>query len=133
MINKDKIIEYLEDNDLAEIEEIKVEEDLLVLRFFYDFDRDELAAAKAYANDECKDEAESEDWYEEYFLPYLNDIAIDNAGEVIEDLIEEFDVEAQYIAYETDIDSYDYCEFIAVICEEGRNCEIEEILDELEM
>ena len=85
------------------------------MRFFYDFDRDELAAARPMPMMNVKDEAESEDWYEEYFLPYLNDIAIDNAGEVIEDLIEEFDVEAQYIAYETDIDSYDYCEFIAVI------------------
>ena len=46
MINKDKIIEYLEDNDLAEIGN-QSREDLLVLRFFYDFDRDELAAAKA--------------------------------------------------------------------------------------
>ena len=47
--------------------------------------------------------------------------------------MDEFDVQAQYITYETDQESYDYCEFIAVIYEKDKNCDIEEILDELEM
>ncbi|NLZ48254.1 MAG: hypothetical protein GX895_05590 [Clostridiales bacterium] len=132
-MDKNKIISFLEDNDLSEVEEIKSEDGVLVLRFFYDFDRDELEAAKAYANDECEEEEESEEWYEEYFLPYLNEIAIDNTGEVIEDLIDEFDVQAQYITYETDEDTYDYSEFVAVIYEKDKNCDIEEILDDLDM
>lgn len=133
MVDKSKIIAFLEDNDLSEVEEVKFDDEALVLRFYYDFDRDEIEAARAYANDECEEEEESEEWYEEYFLPYLNDLAIDNAGEVLEDLMDEFDVQAQYITYETDQESYDYCEFIAVIYEEDKNCDIEEILDELEM
>ncbi|NLM35545.1 MAG: hypothetical protein GX206_08910 [Clostridiales bacterium] len=133
MVDKSKIIAFLEDNDLSEVEEVKFDDEALVLRFYYDFDRDEIEAARAYANDECEEEEESEEWYEEYFLPYLNDLAIDNAGEVLEDLMDEFDVQAQYITYETDQESYDYCEFIAVIYEKDKNCDIEEILDELEM
>lgn len=133
MIDKSKIVSFLEDNDLLEVEEIKYDGEALVLRFFYDFDGDELAAAKAYANDECSDEPESQEWYEEYFLPYLNELAIDNAGEVVEDMIDEFGIQAQYITYETDEESYDYCEFIAVIYEKDKDCDIEEILDELEM
>lgn len=133
MFDKSKVIAFLEDNDLSEVDEIKCDEEALVLRFFYDFDRDEIEAAKSYANDECEEEEESEEWYEDYFLPYLNEIAIDNAGEVIEDLIDELDVQAQYITYETDKENYDYCEFIAVVYEKDKDCDIEEILDELEL
>ena len=69
MVDKSKIIAFLEDNDLSEVEEVKFDDEALVLRFYYDFDRDEIEAARAYANDECEEEEESEEWYEEYFLP----------------------------------------------------------------
>lgn len=133
MLDKKQIIKFLEDNDLSEVEELEYKDDALVVRFYYDFDSDELASARAYANDECEDEQESDEWYDEFFLPYLNEIAVDNAGEILEDLMEDFDLQAQYITYETDKESYDYCEFIAVISEEDKDYNIEDVLDELEL
>lgn len=130
-MDKSKIKEYLEKNDLSEIEELNYKEDAMVLRFFYDFDEDELKSAKAYASDESDSEAESKEWYEEFFLPYLNDLAIDNVGEIIEEAMEEFEVEAQYISYEADMENYDYCEFIAVFFKKDNYIEIEKVLDEL--
>ncbi|WP_163191730.1 hypothetical protein [Clostridium thermarum] len=133
MLDKKQIIKFLEDNDLTDVEELKYKDDALVVRFYYDFDSDELASARAYANDECEDEQESDEWYDEFFLTYLNEIAVDNAGEIIEELMEEFELQAQYITYETDKESYDYCEFIAVISEIDKNYNIEDVLDELEL
>lgn len=130
-MNKDKIKVYLEENDLTDIEELTYKENAMVLRFFYDFDDEELKAARAYANDESEAEAESEEWYEEHFLPYLNDLAIDNTGEVIEEVMDEFSLEAQYISYEADMENHEYCEFIAVFFNKGDDIEIEKVLDEL--
>ncbi|WP_139905205.1 hypothetical protein [Clostridium thermarum] len=133
MLDKKQIIKFLEDNDLTDVEELEYKDDALVVRFYYDFDSDELASARAYANDECEDEQESDEWYDEFFLTYLNEIAVDNAGEIIEELMEEFELQAQYITYEADKESYDYCEFIAVISEVDKNYNIEDVLDELEL
>jgi hypothetical protein len=132
-MNKEKIKGYLEQNDLTDIEELTYKENTVVLRFFYDFDEDELKSARAYANDESEAEAESKDWYEEYFLPYLNDLAIDNTGEIIEEVMEEFEIEAQYISYEADMENHEYCEFIAVFFKKEDNIEIETVLDELKI
>jgi hypothetical protein len=133
MLNKKQVITFLEENDLTDIEELEYKEDALVVRFYYDFDSEELASAKAYANDECEEEQESDEWFDEFFLPYLNELAIDNAGEILEELMEAFELQAQYVTYETDKESYDYCEFIAVISEKDKNYEIEDVLDELEL
>lgn len=133
MLNKNSVIQYLNENDVNDIEELKYKDDTLVVRFFYDFDEDEIKAAKAYADDECKDESGSDSWYEEYYLPYLNDLAIDNMGEVVEDAMGELELGGQYVAYEADKDNQDYCEFIAVFHEKGIQVEIEDILDELNL
>lgn len=131
MMDKVKITEFLENNGMTEIEEIPYKDNTMVVRFFYDFDDDELKAARAYASDESDKEEESDEWYEEFFLPYLNDLAIDNAGEILEEAMEDLGLEVQYISYEADADNYDYCEFIAVFYKEGNTIEIEKVLDEL--
>lgn len=133
MLNKKEVTTFLEDNDLTDIEEINYKEDALVIRFYYDFDSEELASAKAYANDECEEEQESDEWFEEFFLPYLNELAIDNVGEVMEELMEDLELKVQYVTYETDKEGYDYCEFVAVVSEKDKKYEIEDILDELEL
>jgi hypothetical protein len=130
-MDKVKITEFLENNGMTEIEEIPYKDNTMVVRFFYDFDDDELKAARAYASDESDKEEESDEWYEEFFLPYLNDLAIDNAGEILEEAMEDLGLEVQYISYEADADNYDYCEFIAVFYKEGNTIEIEKVLDEL--
>lgn len=130
-MDKNKIKEYLEKNDFTDMEELSYKDNVMVLRFFYDFDDAELESARAYANDESEAEEKSEEWYEEYFLPYLNDLAIDNTGEIIEEAMEDLGVEAQYISYEADIENHEYCEFIAVFFNKEDDVEIEKVLDEL--
>ncbi|ERI90122.1 hypothetical protein HMPREF1982_04062 [Clostridiales bacterium oral taxon 876 str. F0540] len=132
-MNKEAIIETLEKNGLSEIEEIEYKENAIVLSFIYEFDNDEVEAAKAYANDESEDEENGDTWSEEFFLPYLNDLAVDNVGEIIENMMDEMQIDAQYISYELDEEEYSYNEFIAVFFPKGKAVEIEQILDELEM
>lgn len=132
-MDKKALIDALEKNDLYEIEEIEYKGGVEVLRFFYDFDEDEIEAARAYSNDESEDEENGEVWYEEFFLPYLNDLAVDNVGEVIEDIMESFDIDAQFVSYDMDEEEYNYSEFIAVFFPKGETVEIETVLDELEM
>lgn len=132
MINKEKLISYLEENGIEEIEELKVKNDLVVLRLFYDLDEDEIKAATAYANDEESDE-ESDEWNDEYYLPYLNDVAVDNVGSIIEDSFEEFDIEGQFASYDVDKENSDYCEFIAAFFEKDSDYDLDEIIDELNL
>jgi hypothetical protein len=132
-LDKKAIIEILEKNELSQVEEIEYKEGIVVLRFFYDFDNDEIEAARAYSNDESEDEENGDVWYEEFFLPYLYDLAVDNAGEVIEEIMEELDVDAQFVSYEMDEEEYSYNEFIAAFFPKGKTVEIEKVLDELEM
>ena len=66
------------------------------------------------------------------FLPYLNELAVDSTGEIIEDLMEELDIEAQYMSYEIDRENYDYNEFIAVFYEKEKDINLDEILEKIE-
>lgn len=136
MINKEKLIAYLEENGIEEIEELKVKSDLVVLRLFYDFDEDEIKAATAYANDEESDkesDKESDEWSDEYYLPYLNDVAVDNVGSIIEDSFEEFDIEGQFASYDVEKENSDYCEFIAAFFEKDKDYDLDQIIDELNL
>lgn len=130
-MNKDKILELLEDNGITDVEELKFKDEVLVLRFYYDFDEDEQKAAKAYANDESGEEEGNETWVEEFYKPYLSDLAIDNAGDVLEDVMEELQIEAQFIAYDIDSEDMTYNEFVGTFCESGKNVDIESVLEEL--
>jgi hypothetical protein len=132
-LDKKSIIKVLIENELSEVEELKYKEDALVLRFYYDFDEDSIEAARAYANDECEEEENSDEWYEEFFLPYLNDLAVDEVGEMIEGIMEDFEVDSQYVSYEMDEEEYSYNEFIATFFPKGKAVEIEEVLEELEL
>lgn len=132
-MDKNKIIGILEGNDLSDIEEIEYKDGIFVLRFFYDFDKAELDAAKAFANDESDEEEASEVWTEEYFIPYLMDLAIDNVGESIEEVMEESNISAQYMSYDLTGEDTESCEFIAVFYSEEIEIEIETVLDELKL
>ena len=83
-----EIKSFLEDNDLSDVEEIKQEDDYILLKFYYDFDNDELMAAKSYSNEESDFEAESDEWYNDYYIPFLKDIADDNVESIVEDAAE---------------------------------------------
>ena len=127
------IIKVLEDNELGDIEQIDYKEEALVLRLFYDFDEAAIEAAKAYANDESSEKEGSEEWQYEYFLPYLNDLAVDEVGEIIEEIMEDLSVDAQFVSYELDSEEYSYNEFIAAFFPKGKGIEIEQVLEELKL
>ena len=122
-----EIEDFLGDNGLSEIEEIKNDENYFVIKFYYDFDKDELSAARAYANEESDLESESAEWYTDWYLSYLSDLAKDNVEEIIEELSEEFEVITACKALEMTAKSADYMKFIAIITNE----EIDDIDDML--
>lgn len=133
-MDRNAVIEYLVDNDLSEVEELAyADKDVVALRFYYDFDDEEISAAEAYADDESEEERESEKWNNEFFIPYLSELAVDTVGQVIEDLMEELDLEAQFTSYEVDAEEPDYTEFIAIFYPKNKDVEIEEVLEALNL
>ncbi|KAJ52158.1 hypothetical protein BD780_002115 [Clostridium tetanomorphum] len=133
-MNRNDIIEYLLNNDISEVEELEYrDKDISVLRFFYDFDEDEINAAKAYADDESGKEREDEEWSREFFIPYLSELAVDIVGEVIEDLMEDLNLEVQFTSYEINEEEPDYVEFIGIFYSKGKEVDIDSILDELQL
>ncbi|GAA0070578.1 hypothetical protein UT300003_21020 [Clostridium sardiniense] len=129
-MNAFDIIEILEDNGLTEIQEVLVKDDRVVLEFFYDFDNEELNAAKAYANEESDLEEGSDEWNRDWFIPYLLDIAKDNIESTIEEINDELEFEG--MAHELNIDgnNKDYIKFISVFCTEDCDVELEEMLND---
>lgn len=132
-MEKTVIVDYLKQNDLVDIEEIKYKDDVFLARFYYDFDDAEIEAATAYANDECTEEAEGEKWNQEFFMPYLNDLVIDNVGEIIEECMEKFSVESQYITYDIDEEQVDCVEIIVEFASRGQEIDIEKVIEDLKL
>lgn len=132
-MDKGKIVGFLNENDISEVEEIKYKDNIFVARLYYDFDDDEIDAARNYAKDESEDEEGGEIWNEEFFLPYLNDVAIDNIGDIFEELMENLNIEVQYMSYDVDENQYDYSEIIAVFYDKDDNIDIETVLDDLKL
>lgn len=131
-MEKKAIIEILEENGFNDIEELEYKENDLVIRFYYDFDEASIEAAKAYANDESGEEEGSDDWENEFFLPYLNDLAVDEVGEILEEIMEDMNVDDQFVSYELDSEELSN-EFIAAFFPKGNSIDIEQILDALEL
>ncbi|MGM9933985.1 hypothetical protein [uncultured Clostridium sp.] len=127
-----EIRSFLEDNDLSDVEEVKQEDDYVLVKFYYDFDKEELMAAKSYSNDESDFEAESDEWYNEYYIPYLKEIAEDNVESIIEDVAEEFEIEGKYKELGMESGDLGYLRFIAVFSPEMDEGEMEDILNDYE-
>ena len=84
-MDKEKIINYLEENGFSDVELMSEQKGLIATRFYYDFDKDELKAAEAYANDASGKE-KNDSWHEDFYIPYLTELAIDNVGEIMEEI-----------------------------------------------
>jgi len=125
-----EIKSFLEDNDLSDVEEIKQEDDYILLKFYYDFDKDELMAAKSYSNEESDFEAESDEWYNDYYIPFLKDIADDNVESIVEDAAEEFEIEGKYKSLVMESGELGYLRFVAVFSAEMDESEMEDILND---
>lgn len=161
MIKKEKIIGMLEESGLDDIEVIKEEEGMALVRFWYRFDEDELSAAENFAQseeelDESEEESdedpaedledegldedgdellydEDDEYYDDPALKYLAEIAIDHAGEVLEELRDDLDLEVQYVGYDPTEENYAAYEFVTLIFDKNQPLNIEDILDELDM
>lgn len=124
------IVEFLEDNGVSEVEELKSDNDNIIIKFYYDFDKEELAAARAYANEESDVEEESDEWYRDWYLSYLYDIAKDELDETFEELNEEFNTSSLFKVIANDASNSEYVKFIAIICDEEFNEDLEEQLND---
>ena len=123
---------FLEENDLSDVEEIKQEDDYVLVKFYYDFDKEELSAAKSYSNEESDFESESDEWYNEYYIPYLKEIAEDNVESIIEDAAEEFELEGKYKELGMESGDVGYLRFMAIFSPEMDEGEMEDILNDYE-
>lgn len=132
-MDNNAIIEILETNGLDDIEIIDSRDNIIVVRFFYDFDEDEIKAAKAYANDMSKDKNDVNSYVKNFIIPYLSDIAVDNVGDIIEDIMENLQIEAQFISYDIDSEDYTFNEFAAVFYEKNIKIDFDKILEELDL
>ncbi|ENK1242630.1 hypothetical protein ACFLKB_15565 [Clostridium sp. FAM 1755] len=126
-MDREEIIDYLNDNDIYNIEEIEYNEDVFPIKIYYEFDEEEILAAKAYTEEESPKGNIEDEEEEDLYKPYLNDIAKDNIDDILEDLKEELDIEAQYVCYDDTVDN-GVNEFIVVFYEKGRNIDIDEII-----
>jgi hypothetical protein len=125
-----EIISYLEDNGLEDIEELKRKSNYVVLKFYYDFDKEEINGAKAYSTEESDFEPESDEWYKEYYLPYLRDIAVDNVESILEEIMEEYEIETKYKELGMENVDSGYFKFITIFSDELTDSEIEDVLND---
>lgn len=118
----------LEDNDLYDLKEIKKNNDVLVVNFKYEFDDLEISGAESYANEEYGKEEKDDSWYDDYYLPYLNDMAIDNVEDIMDEICEEESLDYEFVAYELSKEQVDYVEFIAVFFKDEIDFELDELV-----
>lgn len=127
-MNKIKIFNMLEDNELYDLKEIKKNNAVLVVNFKYEFDDLEISGAESYANEEYDKEEKDDSWYDDYYLPYLNDMAIDNVEDIMDEISEEESLDYEFVAYELSKEQVDYVEFIAVFFKGEIDFELDELV-----
>ena len=130
-MNRNEILEILEDNGLNNVKEIKKNKDLFIIKFRYEFDDLELKGAEAYANDESTSKIKDEKWHEDFYLPYLNDTAIDNVEDIIDEISEEYDLQFEFFSYELSREQMEYTEFVVVFFEEDIDFNIDDLILDL--
>lgn len=131
MFNKKEIIEILEDNDLDNVSEIEKHEECFIVKFSYEFDDLELEGAREFAEDECEGNKESEEWYQDFFLPYLNDMAIDNINDIIDEISDEFSLDYEMLSFELAEDSYEAMSFLVAFYNKNLPISIDDLILEL--
>lgn len=129
-MDSNSIIEYLVENDLSEVEKLKQEKDLLLLRFYFDLDECVLDAARAYADEESNYEVESKEWFLEYVIPYLYEYANDEVVEIIEEIVEQNEISGEVMAFQINLENLDSVQFMALFTSEENDISIEEVVKE---
>ena len=131
-MNKQYIVNFLSKNDLSDIAEIQYKKGTIALKFKYYYDEVEMEAATSYADDEGDFKEEKEDWYEEFFLPYLSDIAADNVEDIMEECAEKMKIEYEFIGCDISEDAHEFNEFAVVFYGKESNIDTDDILLELD-
>ncbi|MEK6265879.1 MAG: hypothetical protein N2B06_14090 [Clostridium sp.] len=131
-MNKQYIINFLKQNGLSDLDEIKYKNDTIALKFKYYYDELEMEAATSFADDEGDFKQNKEEWYEEYFLPYLSDIAADNVEDIMEECTEDLGIEYEFIGCDISEDDYEFNEFAVVFYGKDADIEIDDILMQLD-
>ena len=127
-MNSKEIIDRLEEEALLNVEELEYKDEFKVVKFTYQFDKEELESAKSYAMDESDFEVDSEECIIQSIIPYLQDICIDNVQDIVEEIAEDEEAIVQFIAYDMDFNDYTYCDFLAVFSED--DFDIDDVLDD---
>ncbi|MCM1990628.1 hypothetical protein [Oceanirhabdus seepicola] len=125
---KQELIDFLNDNNLEFIDILKDEEDYTIFRMSYKFDKLELEGANAYADEEC--DGDKDEWNYDFFLPYLNDMAVDNVNDILDDFCED-ELDFQFIAFDVPIEETKYNDFICSISIKDNGVNLEEYLLEV--
>jgi hypothetical protein len=126
----DKIISMLDENLLSDIEELKNEEEMFLVKFLFEFDEDVLNAARSYSNEESDYEEESSEWYTEYFLPYLYEYGNDEVVDIIEEIVDELEISGEVMAFQMDPSNFEGLKFMALFTEEDSDISIEDVAKE---
>ena len=129
-MDSNKIIKILEENNLSEIEELKNENGIFLVKFFLDFDEDVLSAARSYSNEESDYEEESNEWFKEYFIPYLYEYGNDEVVDIIEEIVEDLDICGEVMAFQMNSSNYEFMQFMALFTAEDQDLTIEEVAKE---
>ena len=129
-MNSNKIIKILEENNLSEIEELKNENGVFLVKFFLDFDEDVLSAARSYSNEESDYEEESNEWFKEYFIPYLYEYGNDEVVDIIEEIVEDLDICGEVMAFQMNSSNYEFMQVMALFTAEDQDLTIEEVAKE---
>lgn len=131
MFKKEVIIQALEKADLSNVEVIQEEEGMLLVRFYYDFDEDEVNAAQSFADAE---EAENAELVDGEVIDDEDDTDIDEILEEIEEEEEESEDEED-LAYGEDEEYVDIpkLRYLSEIAIDQVGETLEEIRDDLDI
>ncbi|MEG0773332.1 hypothetical protein [Clostridium sp.] len=127
-MNKSEIFNELENNGMYDLEEVKQNKDLLIVKFKYDFEDLELEGAESYANEEYEGEKKDDTWYEKYYLPYLKDMASDEVEDIMEEISEERNLQHKFDSYKLRKENYEFTQFIAAFYKGEMNFNLNDII-----
>ncbi|KAF5065939.1 hypothetical protein DSECCO2_268800 [anaerobic digester metagenome] len=131
MSKKELIVKALEAAELSDIEIIKEEDGLTLVRFYYDFDEDELTAAQKFAESE-----EEEEGFDDGPAEDMDDEAEEESdlGDVLDE-IEEEDLTDEDLAYDEEDEFLGDArqKYLSEIAIDHVGEILEEIQDDLEM
>jgi len=127
-LKKVELIQFLEENGLDFIEEVERKGNLCIFKFKYVFDSLELEAAESYANEESNKDKSDAEWFDEYYFPYLNDIAMDNVEDIMEDALEEFDLNYEFVSSELSSQEDNYIDFVVVFSKDDIDVNLDDLI-----